>query len=141
VTEHLPELAVAIIEVGGRFALQHRDDLPDISWGGYWGLFGGAVEAGETPLMGVTRELEEEITLTVTDLRLLWRNDEHRDWKGRRRTIFVFHADLTELWPRHEVREGQGSGLFEPGTWPEPFVPTARAIIERYLRERADGLS
>ena len=132
----LPSLAVAITTVGERFALQLRDDRPDVAWGGYWGLFGGAMEPGESPHQGIVRELYEELTLDVPDCRLLWATCEHCDWWGRRRELHVFHADLTSRWSHHELREGEGTALFVFDALPERMVPAARAIIERFQRER-----
>lgn len=41
--------------------MQLRDDYPHILYPGHWGFFGGHLEPGETPEMGVKRELLEEI--------------------------------------------------------------------------------
>jgi 8-oxo-dGTP pyrophosphatase MutT (NUDIX family) len=54
--------AAAIILVdGGRYLLQLRDDAPKIFYPGHWGCFGGAVNADETPLDALCRELSEEL--------------------------------------------------------------------------------
>lgn len=47
----------------GRVLLQQRDDRPDLRYPGYWTLFGGQVEAGETPDEAIARELLEELEL------------------------------------------------------------------------------
>lgn len=54
---------VAVIPVNpqGEVLLQQRDDRPDLLYPGYWTLFGGAVEAGETPNEAIHRELVEEL--------------------------------------------------------------------------------
>jgi 8-oxo-dGTP pyrophosphatase MutT (NUDIX family) len=68
-----PNDAVAAIILGanGRVLLQLRDDKPDIFFPNMWGLFGGAVEAGETPEIALLRELNEElgIAFPVTNLK------------------------------------------------------------------------
>jgi 8-oxo-dGTP diphosphatase len=58
------DAVAAILQLpDGRFVLQHRDEKPEIWYPGYWGCFGGAVDAGETPLDALHRELWEELKL------------------------------------------------------------------------------
>ena len=125
-------IAVAILVADGRYALQHRDDRPDIAWPGHWGLFGGTIEPGESPAEAVRRELHEELGLVVVECPLFWSSDDYRDTRGRRRDLFVFEADVTDLWGAHRVLEGQGAGLFAADALPSPMVPLARAMIERH---------
>ena len=47
----------------GRVLLQLRDDIEGIVAPGRWGLFGGEIEAGESPVEAASRELEEETGL------------------------------------------------------------------------------
>ena len=56
-------VAVILQLPDGRFVLQHRDEKPEIWYPGYWGCFGGAVDAGEAPLEALHRELWEELKL------------------------------------------------------------------------------
>ena len=41
----------------GRYLFQLRDDISTITFPGYWGLFGGALESTETPNLAKKREL------------------------------------------------------------------------------------
>lgn len=45
--------------------MQLRDQREDIWYPGWWGCFGGALEAGESPIEGLKRELREELELEV----------------------------------------------------------------------------
>ncbi len=58
--------ALVATDPQGRFLMQHRtDDAP--TWPGYWGLFGGGEEPGETAREALVRELREEVDLDVTE--------------------------------------------------------------------------
>ena len=59
------DAAVALIVLeDGRYLMQHRDQKPGIFYPGHWGLFGGAIDADETPEIALRRELEEELGLS-----------------------------------------------------------------------------
>jgi 8-oxo-dGTP pyrophosphatase MutT (NUDIX family) len=70
------DAVVAIIVVDdGRYLMQLRDDKPGIFYPDHWGLFGGAVEAGEEPEVALRRELVEELGLVAQELRYFTRMD------------------------------------------------------------------
>ncbi len=54
-------VAICILHREGKLLMQLRDDIPTILYPGLWGLFGGHMEAGETPEVAVVREIAEEI--------------------------------------------------------------------------------
>lgn len=58
------DAAAIIFTADGRYLMQLRDDKPGLRAPGHWGLFGGGVEAGETPREALVRELEEELEFT-----------------------------------------------------------------------------
>ena len=61
------DAAVALIVLDdGRYLLQLRDQKPKIFYPGHWGLFGGATELGETPETALSRELQEELGLSIS---------------------------------------------------------------------------
>ncbi len=45
----------------GRYLMQLRSQKPSIFYPGHWGLFGGAVDPGETADAALSRELREEL--------------------------------------------------------------------------------
>lgn len=107
--------AAAIILVDdGRYLLQLRDDKEGIFFPGHWGLFGGAVEAGERPEDALRRELEEELGLRIGALRFLARFD----YNFRPAGLTQFYRDIFEVdlrgtaEPSLRLREGQGMGRF-----------------------------
>ncbi len=54
-------VAALIVLPDGRYAVQLRDDIPQIFYPDHWGCFGGAVNPGEPPLDALRRELREEL--------------------------------------------------------------------------------
>lgn len=59
----VPCVSAILYNADKQVLLQQRDDKPDLAFAGYWTLFGGKVEYGETPDMAMRRELMEEIEL------------------------------------------------------------------------------
>ena len=53
-----------IVTPDDHYLVQLRDDKPGIFFPGFWGGFGGGVEAGETAEQAIVRELQEELMFT-----------------------------------------------------------------------------
>jgi 8-oxo-dGTP diphosphatase len=53
--------AIAILHKENMYLMQLRDNIPNIRYPGYWALFGGHIEPGESPEVAVQREILEEI--------------------------------------------------------------------------------
>ena len=101
-------VALAILYSSGKFLLQLRDNIPLIIYPGYWGLFGGHVEPGETPGVAVERELLEEIGYTPPGLL------EFGCYSDSNVVRHVYHAPLTVELNQLVLKEGWDMGLLTP---------------------------
>jgi 8-oxo-dGTP diphosphatase len=102
---HPPEVAICILHQASQFLMQLRDNDPKILYPGYWGLFGGHIEAGETPEVAVVRELEEEIAYQLLSVQKF---DIYSDETAIRH---VFHATLAVGLDQLILGEGWDMGL------------------------------
>lgn len=109
------EVAIAILYQNNRCLLQLRDDIPSILYPGHWAFFGGHLEPGEIPEIGVRRELMEEIGYDAPSLSLFERrqigNIIRHIYYGPL-TVTVEDLILTEgmdkkLCNRDEIEQGQ----------------------------------
>src|SRR5437660_10376831 len=96
--------------VAGRYALQLRDDRPDIAAPGHWALFGGSLDGDETPRLAVRREIREALALDVTDWRELWRVRYYVPFREPGILEFIFAADVTSVRARRCCHGGQAPG-------------------------------
>ncbi|MEL6352587.1 MAG: NUDIX hydrolase [Cyanobacteria bacterium J06627_28] len=102
------EVALAILHREGRLLMQLRDDLPSIVYPGIWGLFGGHIEAGETPRQALLRELVEEIGYVPNQLTRFCQQED----VGVRR--HYFYGELAVPMSELTLGEGQDMGLCSP---------------------------
>jgi 8-oxo-dGTP pyrophosphatase MutT (NUDIX family) len=101
-------VALAILEQDGRFLMQLRDDIQTILYPGVWGLFGGHLERGEDPEIGLKREIKEEITYEVPSLtKFRYYNDAHL-------SRYLYHVPLTVGLEQLVQTEGQDLALLSP---------------------------
>ena len=123
------QAAGIILNKDGKMLLQHRSDDATRS-PGLWGLFGGGIEEGETPLEAVRRETIEELEYRLNGPKLI--GIEESDTQTVH--LFVEEYDGSPL----VQREGQAMGWF---TVEEALAldisPSRRATFER-LRGRLE---
>lgn len=74
-----------------RYLMQLRDDKPGIFYPDHWGLFGGAMEAGEDGETALRRELKEELGYDTDSLNYFTRMDFGFDSIGASQAVRLFY--------------------------------------------------
>lgn len=62
-------VAALLFTPDGRYLMQKRDERPEARMAGHWGVFGGQVDARETPREALIRELCEELSFMPSGVR------------------------------------------------------------------------
>jgi 8-oxo-dGTP pyrophosphatase MutT (NUDIX family) len=101
-------VAIAILYQEDKFLMQLRDNIPTIAAPGCWGLFGGHIEAGETPDIAVKREVLEEIGYMLPPF------FEFGCYCDEKVVRHVFHAPLLVELNQLVLNEGWDMGLLTP---------------------------
>ena len=125
-------VVLAILTVGDAYALQLRDDRPDVASPGHWALFGGAVQEGESAAAAIRREIREELGLDVERWRELWTVRCTVPFWNAEVPHHVYAADVTAVWDRHVLGEGQAAAVFPISSLPRPMEPLVITALERY---------
>ncbi len=91
-TANFRDAAVAVIVLDdGRYLMQLRDDKKGIFYPDSWGLFGGAVDPGETAEEALRRELREELGFDAKSLKYLTRMDFDFTFLGGKSCYRMFY--------------------------------------------------
>lgn len=111
------DAVAAIILLGDRYLLQHRDARPDIFFPDHWGCFGGNVEFGEDDADALVRELAEELGFSADAAACRYFTRFEFDFSfARRGRIYRVFYELTlpaDMMARLTLGEGQGIALFD----------------------------
>ena len=102
------EVALAMLQKEDRWLLQLRDEDPKIVAPGCWGLFGGHLEPGESALIAIRRELDEEIGWCPDQLNFWFRHQDEQ------RIVHVFTGKLNVPLQQLQLPEGQDMTLASP---------------------------
>jgi 8-oxo-dGTP diphosphatase len=121
-------VAAAIHDANGAVLVAQRP--PHKHQGGLWEFPGGKVEAGESALCALRREIEEEIGIEVLEARPLIRLDH--DYLDRRVVLDVWRVLRWSGSPRG--REGQPLLWRLPDSLPTLAMPAADAPVVAALR-------
>ena len=103
-----------ITDYQGRYLFQLRDDIPTITFPGYWGLFGGALESMETPILAIKRELYEELSYRPDSIKHFFLYDYSLDMVNivdREMTVFTCSIKKSEVH-KLELKEGRCFSFF-----------------------------
>jgi 8-oxo-dGTP diphosphatase len=126
------EVAAALIrDSAGRYLITQRRRGSHLE--GLWEFPGGKLEAGESPVRALRRELSEELGATFAVGKLV----ETVRWEYPDRTVILHFYDCRVESGVIEPREGQAMLWVEPerlGGY--PFPPADRALIERLAARR-----
>ena len=125
----LPSVALAILYRENQFLLQLRDNIPNILYPGYWGLFGGHIEIGEDPEEAVKREVWEEIDY---QLKSFYPFGCYQDERAIRH---VFHAPLTVSLDQLTLQEGWDFALISAEEILQGEIYSTKAEEKRPLGE------
>lgn len=115
------QVAIAILYRDNQFLLQLRDNIPTIVFPGYWCLFGGHLEAGETPDAALRRELQEEIGYVPQSL------EKFGCYQTPTVIRHVYHAPLRVGLNELELNEGWDFDLLTPAAIRQGFHFSQRA--------------
>lgn len=114
--------ALVVNEAGHLLLLKHVFHV-----GSGWGVPGGFIEKGEMPATALERELREEISLSVTDIRLVYA----RTLRHPQQVELVFACRPTGNVGAlsHEIERAE---WFAPDALP-PLAASQRALIQHAL--------
>jgi len=109
----MPKFVLGILIVNNLYVMQLRDNKPTISDPNVWALFGGKIEIGELPRIAFQREIQEELSISTSHFKFLTKLCNYNTFIKQNATYWVYESDVSHLWHRHVLMEGQDVGLFD----------------------------
>jgi 8-oxo-dGTP diphosphatase len=108
--ERVPCVAAILYKPEMKVLLQQRDEKPGLNFAGYWTLFGGKVEANESPEEAIRRELLEEIE--VSPRLVHWKVYDRRHNESIIVEQHIFIGVVYQSAEEIILNEGQALGFF-----------------------------
>ena len=117
----------------GKLLIYLRDDKPTIPFPNHWDLFGGHVEAGETPEEALCREVREEIGVELAAWRL-FRNYQCLTGDAYPNSKFIYYAVIDRRAADLILNEGQRlTGITADERFNYKFANILGAIVEDFI--------
>jgi 8-oxo-dGTP pyrophosphatase MutT (NUDIX family) len=120
--------SILIAQDTGRVCLSHRS--PKVQEPNTWGMWGGAMDAGETPEQTAQRELQEETRYTgPVKFFPLWTFEHSSGFR-----YYNFAAVIDQEFEPQMDRETQGFLWFDlddDESWPTPLHPGVNTLLSR----------
>ncbi len=131
--QHREGVVVLLENAGGQIAFQLRDDNPEIMYPNYWGLFGGWMEAGESPQQTAVREIMEELGYSLDASRLVYLK-MHDDGEVR---SHILHCPVADELQDATLTEGQAIRFMTlADIQDQNVIPRHREIFEWYKQTK-----
>jgi 8-oxo-dGTP pyrophosphatase MutT (NUDIX family) len=106
------DASVALITIDdGRYLMQLRDQKPGIFYPGHWGVFGGAVDAGEAANDALFRELEEELGFRFTEAQYFTEFTFDFSFRGQGHVFRRYYAVSLAATQLESLTLGEGSAM------------------------------
>lgn len=135
---HIPptEIALVILEDRqGRILLQLRSQVDGIANPGKWGLFGGHLEPGESPIEAAVREIEEELTCALLPEKMCFVTEFNREDGLLHYSLFQY--PVTNELENAALTEGERFAAFSPGQIQAGLLDGAEVVPHHFERLKA----
>jgi 8-oxo-dGTP diphosphatase len=135
-------VAALLHDAEGRVLMQLRDDRPGVAFAGWWTLFGGGVEPGETLRGAMAREFAEETGVTLDPAALTPFARVISTWGANRLRHYVFSAPAAFGPEGVRVGEGAGFAFMTPEqVAAHKVIPEIAFAVSRFVFARRTAVS
>ena len=136
----MKHVSLIILRDNHRLLMHLRDDKPTIPYPNYWALIGGGIEENETAYDALRREIEEEISSDVKNIRkieeIVLMNDPEPNCRDQR--IFLYQGEIEKDIKDINLTEGQRLGYF---TFPEFRDLKVPPVIKKHIMDNYREIS